>query len=460
MTGMLRRGIRGLVLCAAAAPLLAQPAGWESFGPPLFQVSDVATGGDEETIYASAANTTAGQSGIFRSTDAGNTWTGLVQAPAGESYGDLLVDPGDPQTLYTGTLGADQKTRLYRSRDGGTTWFSSQTIASLCVPSFAPGVASGTVLAACGTGLWKTTDSGQGWQSLAAPFTQATRLARGAGGLLYAYGPTTLFRSNDGGTTWQAIGSPLPCAGMNALAADPTQPDALVAGAGLLGGSGLACGGIYRSADGGTTWTAASVSGVFLTDVIINSVDPTRVYASAGSFGNLPEGGVFASLDGGATWTDTALPGNPSSASRLALSPSGRILYAATPVGVYQLGVTSGSPTCTPNDATLCLDGARYRVQAGWTKPDGTSGSGHAVGLTSDTGYFWFFGSSNVEVIVKVLEGCTTNSHRWVFASGLTNVYVSLTVTDVLTNTVKAYTNTQGTAFVPIQDTSAFTCSP
>lgn len=455
MGPMLRRGLWGLVLCAAAVPLVAQPAGWESFGPPLFPVSDVATGADETTVWASAADAASGQSGIFRSTDAGNTWTGLAAAPSGESYGDILVDPGNSQTLYTGTLGSDHQTRLYRSLDGGMNWSLGQTLASSCLPSFAPGTATGSALAACGTTLWRTADSGQSWQSVTVPFSQPTRLARGAGGALWAYGPTTLFRSNDSGATWQATGHALPCPGMNALAADPNQPNVLVAGAAVL--APPACGGIFRSIDGGSTWTAAPLSGAYVTDVVVNAADPTRVYASAGAFG-ATEGGVFASLDGGATWTDTALP--PGSASRLALSPSGRILYAASTLGAYQLGVASGTPTCTVNDFTLCLDGARYRVQAGWTKPDGASGQGHATGLTSDTGYFWFFDASNVEVVVKVLEGCTTNAHRWVFASGLTNVFVNLTVTDILTNSVKTYTNPQGTAFVPIQDTSAFACNP
>ncbi len=449
-----------MLLFGAAASMAAQPAGWESFGPPLYQISDVATGSDETTVYASGANTAAGQSGIFESTDAGSLWTGLVAAPLGEAYGDLLVDPGNSQTIYTGTLGSDHRTRLYRSLDGGVTWFLGQTLGALCVPSFAPGASTGTALVACGTGLWKTADSGQSWQALSPPFTQTTRLAPGAAGALWAYGPTTLFRSNDGGTTWQAAGTPPPCAGVNALAADPTQPNVLIAGTGVVGGSGLVCGSIYRSTDGGATWTGTTgATGAFITDIIVNAVDPTRMYASAGNFpGILPQGGVFASLDGGATWTNMALPAN--SASRLALSPSGQILYAATPVGVYEIGVTSGTPTCTPNDFTLCLDGVRYRVQATWTRPDQTNGSGHAMGLTNDTGYFWFFDPTNVEVIVKVLEGCGTNSHRWVFASGLTNVFVNLTVTDILTNEVKTYTNAQGTAFVPVQDTHAFACSP
>ena len=129
-------------------------------------------------------------------------------------------------------------------------------------------------------------------------------------------------------------------------------------------------------------------------------------------------------------------------------------------VGVYTLAVPGGQPgACAPDGATLCLDAARFRVRASWTKPDGTSGQGHAVSLTGDTGYFWFFDSANVEVMVKVLEGCTTNGHRWVFASGLTNVLVNLTVTDVVSGTTNTYTNPQGTAFVPIQDTSAFPCN-
>ena len=177
---MRAREILGMLLFGAAASISAQPAGWESFGPPLYQISDVATGSDETTVYASGANTAAGQSGIFESTDAGNLWTGLVPAPLGEAYGDLLVDPGNSQTIYTGTLGSDHKTRLYRSLDGGVTWVLGQTLGALCVPSFAAGASTGTALVACGTGLWKTTDSGQSWQALSPPFTQATRLAPGA----------------------------------------------------------------------------------------------------------------------------------------------------------------------------------------------------------------------------------------------------------------------------------------
>src|SRR5204862_4250022 len=94
-----------------------------------------------------------------------------------------------------------------------------------------------------------------------------------------------------------------------------------------------------------------------------------------------------------------------------------------------------------------------------WTTPDGRGGTGQAVGVTGDTGHFWFFTPNNVEIIVKVVTGCGFNSRIWIFAAGLTNVNVVMDVTDTQTGAVKSYVNPQGTAFAPIQDTDAFACS-
>ena len=80
--------------------------------------------------------------------------------------------------------------------------------------------------------------------------------------------------------------------------------------------------------------------------------------------------------------------------------------------------------------------------------------------MTDDSGYFWFFTAGNVELIVKALNGCSFNGSYWVFAAGLTNVGVTITVTDTLTNTVKTYVSPLNTAFQPIQDTSAFAACP
>jgi hypothetical protein len=127
----------------------------------------------------------------------------------------------------------------------------------------------------------------------------------------------------------------------------------------------------------------------------------------------------------------------------------------------YTLNVSqaTSSSGCTDNNTTACLGGGRFRVRT--TYDTGTqSGNGGAVKLTSDTGYFWFFGNANVEMVVKILDACSFNNRFWVFAGGLTDVGVSLNITDTQTGTTKTYSNTRGTAFKPIQDTDAFaTCA-
>ena len=122
--------------------------------------------------------------------------------------------------------------------------------------------------------------------------------------------------------------------------------------------------------------------------------------------------------------------------------------------------VVGATPGCVADATTLCLGDGRFRIQAHWQTGDGQSGPGHAVMLTSDTGYFWFFSESNVEEVVKVLDGCAFNQRKWVFAGGLTNVHVELTVIDTATGAPKSYVNPQNTKFQPIQDTDAFATCP
>ncbi len=120
-----------------------------------------------------------------------------------------------------------------------------------------------------------------------------------------------------------------------------------------------------------------------------------------------------------------------------------------------------GSETCTPGPRSLCLSDGRFRVEARWRTRTGLEGSGQAVELTGDTGYFWFFSPDNVEAVVKVLDACFAPFDRfWVFAAGLTNVEVTLKVTDTVSGEVREYQNPQETAFRPIQDTQAFATCP
>ncbi|HEX5715311.1 MAG TPA: trypsin-like peptidase domain-containing protein [Thermoanaerobaculia bacterium] len=126
------------------------------------------------------------------------------------------------------------------------------------------------------------------------------------------------------------------------------------------------------------------------------------------------------------------------------------------------LGTVQAGP-CTPNATTLCVDDQpgdrRFKVQVTF---QGTS-NGNAIPLSSlgvnSGGLFWFFDPSNPELLVKVLNGCGLNNKYWIFWSAGTDVALTLTVTDTVRGQSKTYTNPQGTAAKPVQDTSALPCS-
>ncbi len=121
---------------------------------------------------------------------------------------------------------------------------------------------------------------------------------------------------------------------------------------------------------------------------------------------------------------------------------------------------TAGS--CVADDTTLCLSNGRFAVEALWQTSAAESGSGQAVPLTGDTGYFWFFSAANVEVVIKVLNACDLPPFNtfWVFAAGLTDVEVTLRVTDTVSSQVREYFNPLGAPFQPIRQTDAFDTCP
>lgn len=117
---------------------------------------------------------------------------------------------------------------------------------------------------------------------------------------------------------------------------------------------------------------------------------------------------------------------------------------------------------CVPDEYSLCLDQGRFRVRAFWKNFTGQTGAGIARALTSETGYFYFFSPSNLEVMVKALNGCEQRlgNRFWVFAAGLTNVGVELEVEDTLAGTKKRYSSALAQTFQPILDIDAFaTCN-
>ncbi len=111
--------------------------------------------------------------------------------------------------------------------------------------------------------------------------------------------------------------------------------------------------------------------------------------------------------------------------------------------------------TCKATLKALCLQQSRFSVTVDWKDHQGTVGAGQAVTLTTDSGYFWFFASTNVELVVKVLDGRTLNNHYWVFYGALSDVEYNITVTDVQTGAIKVYHNPSGT-MASVGDTSAF----
>jgi predicted outer membrane repeat protein len=139
----------------------------------------------------------------------------------------------------------------------------------------------------------------------------------------------------------------------------------------------------------------------------------------------------------------------PQKAGLLEVAP-GRYTLAVDGAAAAQADV-SGSCTAGP---VLCLNGNRFRAEVTW-KAGGAPAQAQAVALSGDTGYFWFLDPSNIELVVKVLDGRALNGHFWVFYGALSNLEYTLTLTDTVTGNVKTYTNPSG-RFASAGDTTAF----
>ena len=121
--------------------------------------------------------------------------------------------------------------------------------------------------------------------------------------------------------------------------------------------------------------------------------------------------------------------------------------------------LSASSPTaCTANSTTLCLNNGRFQVRTIFSAPNlGINNApAQAVPLTGDTGYFWFFSSNNVELVIKAVDGRGFNNRFWVFYGALSDVAYTITVTDTVTGAVKTYSNPAGN-LASVADTAAFT---
>jgi uncharacterized protein (TIGR03437 family) len=147
-----------------------------------------------------------------------------------------------------------------------------------------------------GAGILKSTDGGATWTQLANPFV----------------GPFSTSRVNGGG------------ARIGAIAVHPSNPNVVLAAIDKIPASTA---GIYRSADGGATWTQV-LPGAVGTDVVFSPADGSIAYAALGSAGGSTLNGAYKSVDSGATWTPAAgaapaaLPATNVGRISLALAPS------------------------------------------------------------------------------------------------------------------------------------------
>ena len=102
----------------------------------------------------------------------------------------------------------------------------------------------------------------------------------------------------------------------------------------------------------------------------------------------------------------------------------------------------------------------RFRISAIATDFDGESFTARALTVSDESAFLYFFDEENVEILLKVLDGCSFNDRYWVFASGLTNVGVDLLVEDLQAGQSWRVSTEVGETFEPVLDTSAFATCP
>jgi len=153
-------------------------------------------------------------------------------------------------------------------------------------------------------------------------------------GTLYAGNSGGVFKSTDGGNTWSVTNTGLPeTSYVSALALDPTTPGTLYAG-------GDAISGVFKSTDGGGTWSAADAGlpeTAYVSVLVLDPTTPGTLYARTG------DGGVFKSSNAAGTWfaANTGLP--EVGVSFLAVDPTApSTLYAAPGVGAVFKSTNAG----------------------------------------------------------------------------------------------------------------------
>jgi photosystem II stability/assembly factor-like uncharacterized protein len=285
-------------------------------------------------------------------------WQPLLDLP--RSINVFVVDPSNPQIVYAGTGENGSGSGVYKSADGGATWqLAAEGLPTADVKALAINPANPNQLYAMVDvrgEVYGSSDAGATWKRLAetqlfggferALFTSAAdqRL------VLSLARPGGLARSRDGGRTWTPLRKGLPGdeheVYVMSLAIDPTDANVMYAGTGGFVGQGH---GVYKSTDGGDSWSASN-RGMIDYRITAIAIDPTAaniVYAGSDA------GELFKSEDGGQTWRNLT--------AQLPLDPNAHITLQQI---VFDPGDPARLYLLTPNAGLLIgsQGGAQWQV--------------------------------------------------------------------------------------------------
>jgi photosystem II stability/assembly factor-like uncharacterized protein len=212
---------------------------------------------DPDTIY------TATTVGVFRSKDGGRLWVERMHGMKEVHYVvTIAVDPHNSDVMYAGTTGG-----VYKTTDGTANW---QLVNNGLIPkekldaAMALGVNSvvtdparpGTVYAGTTNGLFKTVDAGASWKriekGLADTYISVLLVDPLTPDILYAGTRRGVHKTIDAGENWTGANDGLTSLNIRAMALSPPEPQTIFAG---TNGSGL-----FRSVNGGKTWTAVPLT--------------------------------------------------------------------------------------------------------------------------------------------------------------------------------------------------------
>ncbi|CAM2064374.1 PKD domain-containing protein [Sulfidibacter corallicola] len=231
---------------------------------------------DDQLLYLGTAS-----GGLWRSTDGGNNWTSIFDQVGTQTIGAIWIQPGSPKTIWVGTGEQGSSCTgymgmgLYKSTDGGNTWQASNGAG-------AGRLAATSVVAITGH-----------------PTDSQVLLVSGERDCVDQWdAPGGIFRSADGGGSWTKVLSGY----VNDVLADPENPGTFYASIGRW--SSLAGNGIYKSTDGGLNWDRLENGIPFENDVSRSRIamapsDSSILYML--SYGSA--GGLFRTEDGGQSWT-------------------------------------------------------------------------------------------------------------------------------------------------------------